>query len=85
MKREKQKAWVIEDFCAEEKVGNGQYGTVYRAHEKKSKYQVALKVINISKIAEHDFFNQTKSEIEIHYRLRHPNILRLFGYFYDEK
>lgn len=85
MKREKPKSWVLDDFCPEERVGNGQYGTVYRAYEKRSRYEVALKVIDIAKIAEHDFFTQTKSEIEIHHRLRHPNILRLFGYFYDDK
>lgn len=79
------KTWTLDDFLIQEKAGNGQYGIVYRAVEKISKYEVALKAINISKIAEHDFFNQTKSEIEIHYRLRHPNILRLFGYFYDDQ
>lgn len=84
-KRQQQKAWTLDDFCPEERVGNGQYGTVYKATERRSKYEVALKVIDIEKIAEHDFFNQIKSEIEIHHRLRHPNILRLFGYFYDDK
>lgn len=32
-----------------------------------------------------DFFTQMKKELEIQWRLRHPNIIRLFGYFYDEK
>lgn len=85
MNRDKQKAWVLDDFVPEEKVGNGQYGEVYKAYERRSKYQVALKVIDIAKIVEHDFFSQIKNEIEIHHRLRHPNILRLFGYFYDDR
>ena len=84
MKREKVKSWTLEDFTPEVKIGNGQYGTVYKAIENRSNFTIALKVINIDKIAEHDFFAQTKSEIEIHHRLRHPNILKLFGYFYDE-
>lgn len=84
MKREKIKSWTLDDFEPVEKIGNGQYGTVYKAIEKKSNYTIALKVIDIAKIAEHDFFSQTKSEVEIHHRLRHPNILKLFGYFYDE-
>lgn len=85
MKREKPKVWTLDDFIPEESVGNGQYGKVYKAIEKRSNYEVALKVIEISKIVEHDFFAQIKSEIEIHHRLRHPNILRLFGYFYDDR
>jgi serine/threonine protein kinase len=28
--------------------------------------------------------HQLRREIEIQSHLRHPNILRLFGYFYDE-
>ena len=32
-----------------------------------------------------DFFTQMKKEMEIQWRLRHPNIIRLFGYFYDDK
>lgn len=36
-------------------------------------------------LEKYDFFSQMKKEIEIHYRLRHPNIVRLYGYFYDEK
>ena len=30
------------------------------------------------------FIIQNRREIEIQSHLRHPNILRLFGYFYDE-
>lgn len=32
-----------------------------------------------------DFFTQMKKELEIQWRLRHPHIIRLFGYFYDDK
>ena len=31
-----------------------------------------------------DFFSQMKRELEIQWRLDHPNIVRLFGYFYDQ-
>ena len=60
MKRSQPKSWTLDDFYPEEKVGNGQYGTVYKAYEKRSEYTVALKVIEISKIVEHDFFAQIK-------------------------
>jgi serine/threonine protein kinase len=32
-----------------------------------------------------DFFTQMKKELEIQWRLQHPNIVRLYGYFYDEQ
>jgi aurora kinase len=30
-----------------------------------------------------DFFSQMKRELEIQWRLDHPNIVKLYGYFYD--
>ncbi|PIO61751.1 hypothetical protein TELCIR_16713, partial [Teladorsagia circumcincta] len=35
-------------------------------------------------IIKHNVKHQVKREIQIQYRLRHPNILRLKGYFHDE-
>ena len=32
-----------------------------------------------------DFFSQMKRELEIQWRLDHPNIVKLHGYFYDTK
>ena len=32
-----------------------------------------------------DFFSQMKRELEIQWRLDHPNIVQLHGYFYDAK
>ena len=31
-----------------------------------------------------DFFSQMKRELEIQWRLDHPHIVRLYGYFYDQ-
>ena len=46
---------------------------------------VALKVIFKKQVDKHGVLPQLKEEIEIQSRLRHPGILRLFGYFHDEK
>lgn len=46
---------------------------------------MALKVVNKGLLEKFDFFSQMKKELEIQWRLRHPHIIRLHGYFYDEK
>ena len=46
---------------------------------------MALKMVEKKQLEKFDFFSQMKKELEIQWRLRHPNIIRLYGYFYDEK
>jgi len=65
-------------------LGQGKFGNVYLAREKKHKYVVALKVLFKKQLVEAKVEHQLRREIEIQTRLRHPNILRLFGYFYDK-
>ena len=50
---------------------------------KKSQYVVALKTLFKSQLSSAGVEHQLRREIEIQSHLRHPNILRLFGYFYD--
>lgn len=58
---------------------------MYLAREAKSKYIVALKVLFKSQLVKNSVQHQLRREIEIQAHLKHPNILRLFGYFYDDK
>ena len=53
--------------------------------QKKSNYIVALKVLFKQELIENRVEKQLRREIEIQSHLRHPNILRLYGYFYDQK
>ena len=46
---------------------------------------MALKILLKSEIVKNDVQHQLRREIEIQSRLRHPNICRMFGYFYDDK
>lgn len=48
-----------------------------------SKYVVALKVLFKAQLQQSQVEHQLRREIEIQSHLRHPNILRLYGYFYD--
>lgn len=54
------------------------------ARERRSKFIVALKVLFKKQLTQNNVHHQLKREIEIQSHLRHPNILRLFGYFYDD-
>ena len=65
-------------------MGKGKFGNVYLAREKRSKYIVALKVLFKSQLQKASVEHQLRREIEIQSHLRHPNVLRMFGYFYDE-
>merc|ERR1719483_761011 len=76
--------WTLEDFDIGRPLGKGKFGNVYLAREKASKYIVALKVLFKSQLQKAQVEHQLRREIEIQSHLRHNNILRLFGYFYDE-
>ena len=58
---------------------------MYLAREKVSKYVVAIKVLSKKQIHNCRVMNQIRREIEIQTHLRHKNILKMFGFFHDEK
>jgi len=76
--------WKLEDFEIGRPLGKGKFGNVYLAREKRSKYIIALKVLFKSQLQKAGVEHQLRREIEIQSHLRHPNVLRMFGYFYDE-
>eukprot|EP00877_Chromochloris_zofingiensis_P008176 jgi/Chrzof1/3611/Cz13g02090.t1 len=77
--------WQLEDFDIGRPLGRGKFGNVYLAREKKSKFIVALKVLFKSQLSQSNVEHQLRREIEIQSHLRHPNILRMYGYFYDKE
>lgn len=80
-----QKKWVLTDFDIGRPLGKGKFGNVYLAREKRSKFIIAMKVLYRSQIENANISHQVRREIEIQTHLRHPNILRMYGYFYDDK
>ncbi|CAB4444752.1 aurora A kinase protein-like protein [Rhizophagus irregularis] len=77
--------WTLNNFDLGSGLGKGQFGRVYLAREKTSGFIVALKVLNISELIKNNAEKQLLREVEIQNNLRHPNILRLYGHFYDKK
>ena len=79
------KRWTLKDFEIGRALGKGKFGHVYLARERKSGFIVALKVLYRAELESANVEKQLRREIEIQSHLRHINILRLYGYFYDEK
>eukprot|EP00750_Incisomonas_marina_P024944 INCI5239.1.p1 GENE.INCI5239.1~~INCI5239.1.p1 ORF type:complete len:345 (+),score=82.52 INCI5239.1:62-1096(+) len=79
------KAMSIEAFDIGRQLGRGKYGSVYLARVKANKRIVAIKVMFKQQVEENGIQHQIKREIEIQSRLKHAHILKLRGFFTDEK
>jgi len=77
--------WSLKKFDIGKPLGKGKFGSVYLAREKKHKFIVALKLLFKSQLVNNGVENQLRREIEIQSHMRHPHILRLFGWFHDPK
>ncbi|KAK9931184.1 hypothetical protein M0R45_018473 [Rubus argutus] len=83
--KEPKREWSLNDFEIGKPLGKGKFGRVYVAREAQSKYVVALKVLFKKQIDKYRIHHQLRREMEIQTSLRHPNILRLYGWFHDEE
>ncbi|KAF9241069.1 kinase-like protein [Melanogaster broomeanus] len=78
--------WNLNSFDIGRPLGKGKFGRVYMVRTKSEPhYILALKCLYKSEIVQSRVEKQTRREIEIQQNLRHPNILRIYGYFHDEK
>ncbi|KAJ7051207.1 kinase-like protein [Mycena amicta] len=78
--------WSLNSFDMGRPLGKGKFGRVYMVRTKAPpRYILALKTLYKSELVQNKVEKQTRREIEIQQNLRHPNIIRLFGYFHDEK
>ena len=80
-----EKKWELSDFTVGAALGKGKFGNVFLAQEKATKHVVALKVIFKNQIEKGNINHQLQNEVVIQSHLRHENILRLYGYFYDDE
>ena len=79
------KQWSLKDFEIGKPLGRGKFGSVYLAREKRTKYIVAIKVLQKKQLLKAGVEHQLRREIEIQSHLRQRHILRMYGYFYDAK
>ena len=73
----------ITDFTLIKELGVGSFGRVLLVQHNKTQAQYAIKAIdkrNTTNIQEKPYFRR---EIEIMYRIHHPNVVKLFGHFED--
>lgn len=76
--------FTVDDFeVGRRPIGQGKFGTVFRVRERASRRILVLKVINKRAILDEDVKPQLQREVEVHTRLVHPNIVRMFAYFTD--
>lgn len=75
----------IDDFEIGKYLGSGTFGNVFLAMHIKSGFVVAIKILEKAKIDTKNYAKQLRRELEIHINLKHPNILAMYGYFYDNK
>ncbi|GAB6031798.1 hypothetical protein CHUAL_010200 [Chamberlinius hualienensis] len=80
----KKPKWSLKRFDIGRPLGKGKFGNVYLAREKQSKVKVALKILFKSQLEKAALEHQFLREVEIHYNLNHPNILKMYGWFHDE-
>ena len=73
----------LSDFTVIQELGSGSFGHVILAQHKITQVKYAIKAIdkrNTVNIKEMPYFIR---EIEIMYRVHHPNVVKLFGHFED--
>ena len=84
-KAKRGKLWCLNKFKVEEQLGEGAFGCVYVAREKKTKNKVAIKVMKKFELLQTKGEILFRREIENQSNVRgHPNILRMLAYFYDD-
>lgn len=67
-----------------EQLDKGKFGIVYLAREKRTGTEVAIKAVKKDHILRQNMHTQLRNEVEIHTRLMHPNVIRMYGYFHDD-
>ncbi|XP_027336874.1 serine/threonine-protein kinase Aurora-3-like isoform X2 [Abrus precatorius] len=85
MNENPKRQWSLNDFEIGKPLGKGKFGRAYVAREIKSKFVVALKIIYKEQVKKYKIRHQLKREMEIQMGLKHPNILRLYGWFHDSE
>ena len=74
---------MLPDFDIIKELGSGSFGNVYLVRHKETKAEYAIKAIdkrNKNNQEEKPYFRR---EVEVMYKIHHPNVVKLFGHFED--
>eukprot|EP00041_Stephanoeca_diplocostata_P006916 m.95729 g.95729 ORF g.95729 m.95729 type:complete len:1021 (-) comp16614_c0_seq1:178-3240(-) len=72
---------MLEGFRIEELLGEGGFATVYKAFDTIERRHVALKLIDKKAMKTEGMRQRVQNEVEIHSRLDHPAILKMYNFF----
>ena len=73
----------ISDFEISEELGAGSFGHVYLVTHKTTKAKYAIKAIDKRNKANQSEKPYFRREIEVMYKIHHPNVVKLYGHFED--
>lgn len=81
-KKEKKKSTAsLENYEIKQHIGEGAFGSVNLAIDKKSGLKVAIKAVNILRICELNKERHILREKDLLNELKHPNIIQLYSTF----
>lgn len=72
-------SWSLDQFTMSKPLGKGKFGNVYHAKQRTSNAPIALKVLFKAQLGDSMSQQMLRREVEIQYRLQHPNLLKLYG------
>ena len=72
------------DFTFLKELGSGSFGRVFLVQHKKTNAQFALKTIDKRLLVDEEEKANFLREVEIIYKIHHPNIVKLYGHFEDD-
>jgi polo-like kinase 4 len=81
----------IESYFLGPQIGKGAFGQVYQAslsragNRSNNNVKFAIKIIDKQLVMTSELVQRVKNEVSIHSTLDHPNILRLFHFFEDDR
>ena len=73
----------ITDFEIIKELGSGSFGNVYLVNHKETKAEYAIKAIDKRNKTNQEEKPYFKREVEVMYKIHHPNVVKLFGHFED--
>ena len=73
------------DFNFLKELGEGSFGKVLLVQHKKTNAKYALKVVDKQHVLTEPDKSSFLREVEINYKINHPNIVKLFGHFEDNE